>query len=58
MTKTQIRENLCYYDERNPNSVIDEWAEEDERREPMEKGCACENCFYGRSVMARELLKM
>jgi len=58
MTKAQILENLCYYDERNPNNVIDEWEDEDERQQPMGNGCACDNCFYGRSVMAKELLKI
>jgi hypothetical protein len=51
MTTTEIKQRLCTYDIRNPdNTIIDEW---DVRTEP----CYCDNCFYGRTKLAEELLK-
>jgi hypothetical protein len=49
MDKKEILENLCYYDKRNPNAYgIEE-------RKP--KKCFCDNCCYGRTKLANELLK-
>lgn len=51
MTKTDILENLCYYDERNPDHMdITEYS----KKEP----CYCDNCFYGRHQLAAEILNL
>jgi hypothetical protein len=58
MTKEQILENLCYYDVRNPNCTMDpEEIDDHEQKIVKEKGCYCDNCFYGRTKLAEELLK-
>lgn len=46
----EITESLCYHDRRNPNYI------EVKGRETNES-CYCGNCFYGRTKLARELLK-
>jgi hypothetical protein len=48
-----ILSNLCDYDPRNPDSY-------DEENGPAKaKGeCVCDNCFYGRTGMAEELLRL
>lgn len=50
MTEQEIKENLCYYDPRNPDGLnaYGNYKKED---------CSCDNCFYGRAKMAEELLK-
>lgn len=49
MTRTEILEQLYYCDPRNP----------DHTGEPFmaEERCLCDNCFYGRTALANELLK-
>ena len=59
MTLEEIHSNLCAYDKRNPdwNDLHgNDDDDDDEVREPR-KGCFCDNCFYGRDVLAVELLK-
>jgi hypothetical protein len=52
MTIDDIKSNLCYYDSRNPLAFYDDRDEgEDER-------CYCDNCFYGRTELAEELIKL
>jgi hypothetical protein len=51
--KMDVLENLCSYDKRNPNNVIDE----DEPEEPR-TNCYCDNCFYGRDKLAEEILRL
>lgn len=48
MTELEIKENLCWFDPRNPN-----YPEGEERRDD----CHCDNCFYGRDKLANEILK-
>jgi len=48
----KIKENLCYYDKRNPDGHYHFNDEEIEKPE----NCKCENCFYGRTKLAEELL--
>lgn len=48
MTQEEIKSNLCYYDGRNPDYIEGEKKEE----------CYCDNCFYGRTQLAEELLKL
>lgn len=52
MEENEILENLCCYDTRNPFKIE---VEEDEK--PKGK-CFCDNCFYGRSKLANEILKL
>lgn len=53
MDINEIITNLCSYDKRNPNNVLDE-GEDTVVKQP----CYCDNCFYGRTVLANELLKL
>lgn len=63
---TEIEENLCYYDKRNPNSIPeDDLAEEDginineiAGEDNQIKNCYCDNCFYGRTKLANMILKL
>ena len=50
MTEEEIKEELCYYDPRSPYYSKP-------YKDYNKKGCSCENCFYGRTRMAEELLK-
>ena len=47
-----ILERLCYYDIRHPDYEMD-----DDAPKPMEN-CYCDNCFYGRSKLAEEIVKL
>jgi hypothetical protein len=56
MTYTEVTENLCSFDKRNPmyEFMFSMW---DEDEKPKAKDdCNCDNCFYGRNVLALELL--
>jgi len=61
MTTSEIKENLCHYDNRNPNGVITYLDEQELKEEGLtgkaKENCACDNCFYGRTQLAEELLK-
>tara|TARA_R110000744_G_scaffold375206_2_gene488526 strand:+ start:108 stop:446 length:339 start_codon:yes stop_codon:yes gene_type:complete len=73
MTKQEIKEQLCYYDLRNPDGVsythrsyglLDAstyWGKEEIKEEGYgnhkKEDCSCDNCSYGRTNMAEELLK-
>ncbi len=50
MNKTEILENLCAYDKRNPDFL-------DINLKANRETCHCCNCLKGRSKLARELLK-
>ena len=63
MTEQEIKEELCYYDLRNPDGInsyglldVEEIKEKGYGNYKKE-GCSCDNCFYGRTKMAEELLK-
>lgn len=59
MTINNIKENLCYYDLRNPNGVIDSIIDSDEINDYgnyAKPNCSCDNCHYGRTLLAEELL--
>ena len=49
MTREEILEDLCYYDPRNPDYT--------ELSHDEGETCYCDNCFYGRTPLANELLK-
>lgn len=62
MTEQEIKEELCYYDTRNPDNVAIHGMTEDEIKEEgygehKKENCFCDNCFYGRTKLAEELLK-
>ena len=63
MTEQEIKEELCYYDLRNPDGVNSYgFLETEEIKEEgygnhKKEDCSCDNCFYGRTKMAEELLK-
>lgn len=48
MDEKDILEKLCYYDSRNPDYQGEDFKPEDK--------CYCDNCFYGRSELANEIL--
>lgn len=56
MEKEKILENLCYYDSRNPDCTLDE--DEIKERKTRKPKCSCDNCFYGRTELAEEILKL
>lgn len=53
MTIEEINSKLCYYDPRNPNRVV-----LDEYPPFPDPGYSCDNCFYGRTRLAEELLRV
>jgi hypothetical protein len=55
MENNTILENLCSYDKRNPNHC---WYEEDDEPTKPRQNCYCDNCFYGRDGLAREILRL
>ena len=55
MKEYEIKGNLCYYDEENPDNNLDCYDNEVERPKPREN-CHCDNCFYGRDKLARYIL--
>ena len=50
-----IKSNLCWYDPRNTESIMDESDKEEMNKDSKE--CTCDNCFYGRHELANELLE-
>ena len=62
MTKEEIKEELCYYDTRNPDNVAiygmtEQEIKENGYGEHKKEDCFCDNCYYGRTKLAEELLK-
>jgi len=61
-----IKSRLCYYDIRNPDCNLseDELKEHNEmidrnnKRKRITVRCCCDNCFYGRTVLAEYILKL
>ncbi len=61
-----ILEKLCYYDSRNPNTIVnlENLSQEElsynqvEGEDFANKDCSCDNCFYGKTKLANELVKM
>jgi hypothetical protein len=66
MTTEEILQSLCYYDKRNPDCTADDEDIEDHKAQLLKvskklgynKTCSCDNCFYGRTKLAEELLKV
>ena len=57
MEQIEILKSLCYYDKRNPDCTADEEEMKDHVALMKKKTCTCDNCFYGRTKLAEELLK-
>ena len=52
-----VLENLCYYDIRNPDCQADDDEIEYQRYYVGKKGvCICDNCYYGRTKLAEEII--
>jgi hypothetical protein len=60
METEKILTSLCYYDKRNPDCSVDEETIEDHNKMLLKKGktCSCDNCFYGRTELAKEILEL
>jgi hypothetical protein len=57
MKKEEILSNLCYHDKRNPDYDPGmDHLDKDVRQE--NSPCYCDNCFYGRTKLAEEILKL
>lgn len=54
MDGKKVYENLCWYDRRNPYTTL----ENDEPERPKGAKCSCDNCFYGRDVLALEIIRL
>lgn len=59
-------DKLCYYDARNPDNVLsplregesEESSYQEEGIDFAAKGCMCDNCFYGRTDLATQIIKI
>lgn len=67
MEKEEVLSNLCSYDKRNPDCSYDDEDikdhEENLLREAKKRGhkntrCFCDNCFHGRTELAKYILKL
>ena len=54
MIPNWIKENLCYYDTRNPDAAPLE--EKDFRGPYKAEDCYCDNCYYGRTKLAEYII--
>lgn len=54
MERNKVLENLCYYDERNPNNI----KLDDEDFTYVKEDCYCDNCFYGKTKLAEYILEL
>lgn len=52
MTTTEIKQQLCIYDKRNPNHS------NKEQRLNKDNLCTCDNCYDGKHNLANELLRV
>lgn len=50
MKDEEVKSNLCSYNPRNPDY--------DEEFAPAKDLCFCDNCFYGRTKLAEEILNL
>lgn len=59
MKEEEILSNLCYYDPRNPDSIKQDIEEREQQAKiKAEKECFCDNCFYRRTELAEEILRL
>ena len=52
----KVKEYLCINDIRNPD--FNDIYREDPEDFLRPKNCSCDNCFYGRDILAQEILKL
>lgn len=55
MDSRKVAENLCYYDKRNPDGAFVNEDDDDGKRID---NCFCDNCFYGRTELAEEIIRL
>ena len=53
MRLNDVLSSLCSYDPRNPDNVIDP-----EEPDYKPEKCCCDNCFYGRTELALEIVRL
>jgi len=58
MTREEIHEYLCDKDIRNPNNVLSCFKYMGDEPPPRGDDCCCDNCYYGRDILALELLRL
>jgi hypothetical protein len=62
MTIKEVSTRLCYYDLRNPNGAKEDFSEQKIKKLDLttkaRKDCYCYNCFYGRTKLAEEIIKL
>lgn len=63
MTENQVKTNLCIYDRRNPDfAITGEYSYDKEDVDATgnfaKPSCSCDNCFYERTKLAEEILKL
>lgn len=56
MNLQEVIGKLCYYDSRNP-TMDSLGLSEDELKAKMED-CYCDNCYYGRTKLANEIIRL
>lgn len=52
MKEKEILYNLCAYNPMNPDYI------EGTERDETKPQCFCDNCFYGRTELAEEILRL
>jgi hypothetical protein len=58
MELSEVVENLCSHDPRNPDwANLYAYDDPEDIREPR-KDCFCDNCFYRRDRLALEILRL
>lgn len=57
MNTEEILNNLCYYDKRNPNNNLDGNEFDDEYCYVIDQ-CYCDNCFDGKTKLAKKILRL
>ena len=56
MEKNKVLENLCYYDIRNPNNILEISDELGHVKSQLD--CYCGNCFHGKTKLAEYILEL
>jgi len=46
----EIKGSLCFYNKNNPDYI--------KETKKKDKKCFCDNCFYGRNELAKEILML
>jgi hypothetical protein len=54
---SEILSKLCYYDTRNPDCIAEDDEIEEHKKSISKTGkCSCDNCFYGRTKLAEQII--